>query len=429
MSAPAELLSHDSPSPLLCSRRTFLATKFTPDKCYSSRAANSLDDSGHCRLTEDAEDMNLSEPIPRGSTSRCRTAALDASLARSHLLSRLARRIPGVVVGPIGPWWVGGDESLARSGAERRCAGLSARASHREILANRRQMRRDPRLAFSLIAATVERGMGAARSAAEGADTEPFSALFRGPKNAKSVANAPRVFGARGAERRRHSSAHLTRNFANRRQLRRGPRGNPSLTAATCTLDHIREVEGLRDQQRGALLPSGNRDFLTPSKTEKSANRRQMDRGPRLKSSLMFATDEGGEGGGAKRRLHRRIADVALCPASDSMRCPPRASPQWNRNAASRASEQSRLYLLPSSLDPRCAIQELILDLQRFLKGLSGSEATYRRPASEGKSFTSSATLTLLSATLFEPLAPLATPSILVSTSLNISQALGAEIT
>ncbi|KAL1749763.1 hypothetical protein FB107DRAFT_280349 [Schizophyllum commune] len=38
MSAPAELLSHDPPSPLLCSRRTFLATKFTLDRCYSSRA-------------------------------------------------------------------------------------------------------------------------------------------------------------------------------------------------------------------------------------------------------------------------------------------------------------------------------------------------------------------------------------------------------
>ncbi|KAL1711371.1 hypothetical protein EV715DRAFT_298195 [Schizophyllum commune] len=117
---------------------------------------------------------------------------------------------------------------------------------------------------------------------------------------------------------------------------------------------------------------------------------------------------------------------------------------------------ESRLYLLPSSLDSRCAIQKLILDLQRLLKGLSGSAATYRRPASEGKSqrdrdsaslpvspphsrpfptalgdesFPSSATLTLLSATLFEPPAPLATPSILVSTSLNVSQPLGADIT
>ncbi|KAL1697943.1 hypothetical protein EV121DRAFT_297738 [Schizophyllum commune] len=166
-----------------------------------------------------------------------------------------------------------------------------------------------------------------------------------------------RVFARRGAERRRHSTAKLTRNFANRRQLRRGPRGNPSLTAATWTLDHIREVEGLRDQQRGALLPSGSR----------------------------------------------------------------------------------RLYLLPSSLDSRCAIQKLILDLQRLLKGLSGSEAMYQRPASEDSteiantppfsSFLSSETLTLLHATLFEPPAPLANPSILVSTDFNISQALGAEIT
>ncbi|KAL1724684.1 hypothetical protein EV714DRAFT_278345 [Schizophyllum commune] len=95
---------------------------------------------------------------------------------------------------------------------------------------------------------------------------------------------------------------------------------------------------------------------------------------------------------------------------------------------------ESRLYLLPSSLDSHCAIQKLILDLQRLLKGLSGSAATYRRPgdvspSAERGSFPSSATLTLLSATLFEPPAPLATPSILVSTDFNISQALGAEIT
>ncbi|KAL1698030.1 hypothetical protein EV121DRAFT_297639 [Schizophyllum commune] len=101
-----------------------------------------------------------------------------------------------------GPWWVGGDESRARSGAERRCARPSARASQREILANRRQMRRGPRPAFSLIAASVERWMGAARSAAEGADAEPFSALFRGPKNAKSTSTAPRSAPVALADRR-----------------------------------------------------------------------------------------------------------------------------------------------------------------------------------------------------------------------------------
>ncbi|KAL1753573.1 hypothetical protein FB107DRAFT_276651 [Schizophyllum commune] len=50
-----------------------------------------------------------------------------------------------------------------------------------------------------------------------------------------------------------------------------------------------------------------------------------------------------------------------------------------------------------------------------------GDEYTYRRPPS--KVYISD------SATLFEPPAPLATPSILVSTAFNISQALGAEIT
>ncbi|KAL1657877.1 hypothetical protein GGF50DRAFT_121397 [Schizophyllum commune] len=126
MSAPAELLSHDSPSPLLCSRRTFLATKFTLDKCYSSRARQ------HVALSD---------------------AALHAFKARSHLLGQLAYRIRVAVVGSVGlknakststvlrsaplplgdrcdssSSSTGGDESHASSGAERRCVRLSARA-------------------------------------------------------------------------------------------------------------------------------------------------------------------------------------------------------------------------------------------------------------------------------------------------------------
>ncbi|KAL1711372.1 hypothetical protein EV715DRAFT_182091, partial [Schizophyllum commune] len=62
--------------------------------------------------------------------------------------------------------------------------------------------------------------------------------------------------------------------------LRRGPRGNPSLTAATCTLDHIREVGCLRDQQRGALLPSENRcGFLDPFQDRKIC--KSTSNGPR----------------------------------------------------------------------------------------------------------------------------------------------------
>ncbi|KAL1711551.1 hypothetical protein EV715DRAFT_297963 [Schizophyllum commune] len=172
MSAPAELLSHDySPSPLLCSRRTFLATKFTLDKCYSCRARFRR------RRTCNAQGL----------------VGLDVLIARCHRTCQPPRRALDVVVVPAGPWRVGGDESRARSGAERRCARLFACASEREILANRRQMRRGPRPTLSLIAATVERGMGAARSAADGADTEPFSAPLQRPKKCEIDVNCAEV--------------------------------------------------------------------------------------------------------------------------------------------------------------------------------------------------------------------------------------------
>ncbi|KAL1711309.1 hypothetical protein EV715DRAFT_298294 [Schizophyllum commune] len=202
---------------------------------------------------------------------------LDVLLARCHRTCQPPRRALDVVVVPAG-----------------------------QKKQNRRQMCRGPRRCPSLNAATQARGgwegmsleRGAARSAAalgfpralpiarflqiDAKRAEPFSAPLQKPKKCEIDVNCAKwrlmptgglgSLARRGAERRRHSTAQLMRNFANRRQLRRGPRGNPSLTAATCTLDHIREVEGRRDQQRGALLPSGNRDFLTPSKTEKYAN-------------------------------------------------------------------------------------------------------------------------------------------------------------
>ncbi|KAL1749569.1 hypothetical protein FB107DRAFT_280571 [Schizophyllum commune] len=268
--------------------------------------------------------------------------------------------------------------------------------------------------------------MGAARSAAEGADIEPFSTLFRRPNNAKSRLRADGRAGAfarRGTERRRHSTAQLTRNFANRRQMRRGPRGNPSLTAATCTLDHVREVEGLHEQQRSALPAFQQQEFLDPFRAERFANRRQMDRDPRLKFWLMFATVEGGEGA---RSASYIVVYTLPCG-------------RWLAHIS-----LPRLKLCR-------AIQELAHDLRRPLKDRSGSEATYQRPASEDSIgiailplfsllvppshpllppfFPSSVTLVLHPATLFEPPAPLATPSTLVSTSLNISQPLGADVT
>ncbi|KAL1684620.1 hypothetical protein GGG16DRAFT_119622 [Schizophyllum commune] len=195
--------------------------------------------------------------------------------------------------------------------------------------------------------------MGAARSAAEGADIEPFSTLFRRPKNAKLRLRADGRAGAfarRGTERRRHSTAQLTRNFANRRQMRRGPRGSPSLTAATCTLDHVREVEGLREQQRRALPAFQQQGFLDPFRAERFANRRQMDRGPRLKFWLMFATVEGGEGAALRAAYivvytppcGRWLAHISLRLKALS----PSSVASMQSIVVSRASEH--LYLLPS---------------------------------------------------------------------------------
>ncbi|KAI5821805.1 hypothetical protein K523DRAFT_358933 [Schizophyllum commune Tattone D] len=65
----------------------------------------------------------------------------DVLLARSRRLGQPPRCVLDVIVVPAGPWWAGGDEPRARSGAERRCARIFAGASYREMLANRRQLR------------------------------------------------------------------------------------------------------------------------------------------------------------------------------------------------------------------------------------------------------------------------------------------------
>ena len=51
-------------------------------RCHYS--ANSLDDSGHCRVTEGAEDMNPVEPVPRGSTLHCWMVSSRARILISH---------------------------------------------------------------------------------------------------------------------------------------------------------------------------------------------------------------------------------------------------------------------------------------------------------------------------------------------------------
>ncbi|KAL1724760.1 hypothetical protein EV714DRAFT_278248 [Schizophyllum commune] len=61
--------------------------------------------------------------------------------------------------------------------------------------------------------------------------------------------------------------------------MRRGPCGIPSLKAATCTLDRIREVEGLRDQQCGAPLGLWQQGSLDPSQDGKIG--KSTSNGPR----------------------------------------------------------------------------------------------------------------------------------------------------
>ncbi|KAL1687150.1 hypothetical protein GGG16DRAFT_105240 [Schizophyllum commune] len=243
------------------------------------------------------------------------------------------------------PWWTGGEErrgaplrypqplseGWGRREAPQRAPtpSLFLRSFEGQKMRNRWQMRQGPRRCPSLNAATVE------------VDADERS----------------RVFARRGAERRRHSTA---------------------------------QVEGLRDQQRGALLPSGNRDFSTPSKTKKSANPRQMDRGPRLKFSLMFETVEGGE------EVARSAAYIAVSSLSRGDITRRHYSP--NRSAV----------LIERRLDT----------IQRPFASFGSS---YVSSSAERGSFPSSVMLVLHTATLSEPPAPLATPSILVPTYFNLS--------
>ncbi|KAI5886917.1 uncharacterized protein SCHCODRAFT_01161156 [Schizophyllum commune H4-8] len=172
-----------------------------------------------------------------------------------------------------------------------------------EVIGLARQRRsRCPRGNSSLTAATVREGTRAARSAASDAD-----------------------------KARRRALLH-TEKSANRREMRRGPRGNPSLNAtavgdgwrgrgaALCAAGGRNNVRGASDTPRVDVICAGPRDFCTSQASRsvtrrrgrwsaqqvrdfrpllnppKSANRRQMRRGPRLKFSLIDATFGVGEG-------------------------------------------------------------------------------------------------------------------------------------
>ncbi|KAL1730067.1 hypothetical protein EV714DRAFT_273026 [Schizophyllum commune] len=136
-SAPAEPLSPDLPSPLLCPRRTFLAalilaTKFTLDKCYSNRAWAKISglhprEIGRCeRALGDALQWRLwvgKEPV----------AAVEAVSAPAPAARTLARCQSETAILASQPFLVTSEAPanaapLKRSGGLRKAATLPAQA-------------------------------------------------------------------------------------------------------------------------------------------------------------------------------------------------------------------------------------------------------------------------------------------------------------
>ncbi|KAL1697813.1 hypothetical protein EV121DRAFT_274837, partial [Schizophyllum commune] len=302
-----------------------------------------------CRVAQEAENMNPVEPLPRGGAAHYRVnrlnvdseslrydgatsaeglADLDSFMVRSHLLGMLARRILGVVVGlavlkngkststvlrsapvPLGDRFdsssssTGGDESHARSGAERRCVRLFAGSSEGEFTANRRQ-------------------------------------LCQGHKNAKLASDAPR--------------------------------SAPVPLAEGC--------DGWAGGQKGGMGSScgaarSAAAFLCLKQLHGQKFSKSTPNAPRLAPSILV------------HRLDEPTETVIQPPFSSHF-------------SAQGAPSSTAL----------------------------GDEYMYRHPPSEAPP-PSNASSGIDRATLLEPLAPLATPSILVSTDLNISQPLGTEIT
>ncbi|KAL1684488.1 hypothetical protein GGG16DRAFT_106933 [Schizophyllum commune] len=259
----------------------------------------------------------LGLPLPRSlRIARC-TLGVVVDLAgheNANLTSIVPRSAP-VPFGDrcdIGPRWGRGEEWRSAP------LQLSACASEREILANRHQMRRGPRPAFSLTAATVERAMGAARSAAEGAET--VRAIF-------------------------------------------------------CALSKAKKYEIGGKCAKGFLEPFQDRKIC------KSASN-----GPRSAPKVPVDVREcQGRGGGGASCLPHLASGGSPTLFFELKRCPRPASLRCN---ATPLCELRNGFPFPS---PSVYIHDY--------------------------------------ATLFEPPAPLATPSILVSTYFNISRRLGADIT
>ncbi|KAL1677525.1 hypothetical protein EV122DRAFT_252489, partial [Schizophyllum commune] len=209
--------------------------------------------------------------------------------------------------------------------------------------------------------------------------------------------------GGGGGAKRRHVSRRLEgRKIRKSREMRRGPRGNPSLKAAT-------QGEGGGGRE-AALSTAGDAGNAKPSSSASSSHELRKSTRlyllPRLVNIFIrrfhVATSSKSK---PPISLKQRIFVCRAAISSLQMRCPLRPSPHIGPP------------LIPTS--PPTPL---------------GVEAIYRRPPSEDPSPSpppsalDCATLLVLNfPTLFELPAPRATPSILVSTNFNMPRGLGAD--
>ncbi|KAL1684394.1 hypothetical protein GGG16DRAFT_119867 [Schizophyllum commune] len=196
-------------------------------------------------------------------------------------------------------------------------ADIPLRISPDVLLARSRRLGQPPRCVLDVIvvpaAATVERGRRQAPQAPT--PLEPFSVLFQRPQKCEIDVKCAELLTTYGRWR----------------------------ICATSSAERC--------------LASESWDFVTPSKTEKSANRRQMDRGPRLKFSLMLATVGGGEGA-ARSATYNSVSALPRGhgpPTLLSLVISMLSVSQANPSASMQCSAASRLYPLPSSLSTLAA--------------------------------------------------------------------------
>ncbi|KAL1724863.1 hypothetical protein EV714DRAFT_240403 [Schizophyllum commune] len=406
--------------------------------------------------------MPTSPPTMFDRSRRCHTsnndraAALDTFMARSHLLGRLAYRARVAVVASVGlkdaktmsivpsatpvlfgdrfdsrSSSTGGDESHARSSDPRRCLRLFAGASEGELTANRRQLRQGPRPASSFRATPAEQGMEAARSAAVGADiVREHRRQGWGLREARR--GAPLSFFVSGAsvdDKIRKPSSDAPRSA--REVLDEGRDwGDKARSGAKRRCRCVyRCSESTSNVPRSALVPLAERCDAGPWRVGGDESRARSGAERRCASHFLRSFEGQKIRNWWQMRQVDEISQINVKCAepcaqrtiTEAKRCPHRASPRRNATPLCELLKEFCVLSLASHYKRSPSISS------DFHKTGPALKQRINVPRARRGSFSSSATLALRSATLFELAAPLATPSILVSTNFNTPRGLGAD--